>query len=279
MSSCNYRMTSLSTPDFPPAQIDRKSPVPFYFQLKRQLVERITSGAWMAGERMPSELAICQHFGVSRTTVRQALAELEIEGLIRKERGRGTFIAERRPSSWLLQSAHGFHDEALRTGHTVTSRVVRNEIEKLPKWACDSLELAAGSRGLTLERLRWVDERIAMYVVTHLPLRLADVILAADLESGSLYQVLKDQEGLVVVGGRRIVEAVSADVRLAALLEVDADSPLLFVESVSWDAEARPFECYRAWHRADQTKIEVQVAHEEVVTRAGLSVATYEMAR
>lgn len=272
-------MTALSVPQFPPAQIDRASPVPFYFQLKRQLLERIVSGAWKAGERMPSEPAICQHFGVSRTTVRQALAVLENEGLIRKEKGRGTFIAERRPSSWLLQSARGFYDDAVQMGHTVTSRVLRNEIEELPEWACDALELAPGSRGLTLERLRWVDDRIAMYVLTHLPLELAEVLLTADLESGSLYRVLEEQAGLVVVGGRCVVEAVKAEDRLAALLEVDSGSPLLFIESVSWDAETYPFECYRAWHRADQTKIEVQVAHEEVVTKAGLSAAAFGMAR
>jgi GntR family transcriptional regulator len=251
--------------------------VPFYFQLKRQLVERIASGAWKVGARLPSEPAICEHFGVSRTTVRQALAELESEGLIRKEKGRGTFIAEPRPSSWLLQSARGFYEEAARMGHAVTSRVLRSELEELPEWACDALELASGSRGLTLERLRWVDDRIAMYVITHLPLELGEVVLGADLESGSLYGVLEERAGLVVVGGRRVVEAVKAEERLAALLEVDPGSPLLFVESVSWGADGHPFECYQAWHRADQTKIEVQVAHEDVVAKAGLSAAAFGM--
>ncbi len=269
----------MSALELPTSQIDRTSPVPFYFQLKRQLVEQIVSDGWKTGERMPPESAICEHFGVSRTTVRQALAELEREGLIRKEKGRGTFVAQPRPSSWLLQSARGFYDDAVRMGHTVTSRVLRCEVEQLPEWACEALELAAGSRGLTLERLRWVDDRIAMYVVTHLPLRLSEIVLAADLETGSLYRVLEERDGLVVVGGRRVVEAVEAEEKLAALLEVESGSPLLFVESVSWDAQVRPFECYRAWHRADQTKIEVQVAHEEVVTRAGFSPAALGIAK
>jgi GntR family transcriptional regulator len=258
-------------------QIDRNSPVPFYFQLQNQLVEQIVSGAWKVGDRLPSEPAICEHFGVSRTTVRQALAELESEGLIRKEKGRGTFIAQPR-SSWLLQSAHGFYDEAARTGHTVTSRVLRREIEELPEWACEALKVSHGCRGLTLERLRWVDGRIAMYVITHLPLELSEVVFAADLERGSLYQVLEERAGLVVVGGRRVVEAVRAEDGLAALLEVDSGAPLLFVESASWNAQAQPFECYRAWHRADRTKIEVHVAHEEIVTKAGISAPPLRIA-
>ncbi len=264
-------------PELPPSLIDRNSPVPFYFQLKRQLSEQIASGGWSPGDRLPSEPAICGHFGVSRTTVRQALAALENEGLIRKEKGRGTFVAEPQ-SSWLLQSAGGFHAEAARAGHTVTSRILRNEIEELPEWACEALSLPSGSRGVSVERVRWVDERIAMVVLTHLPPDFAEAALGADLATGSLYRVLEERLGVVVFGGRRVVEAVAADDRLAGLLEVPPQSPLLFVESVSWDQRLQPIECYRAWHRADRTKIEVQVAHEELVVKAGFSPSALEIA-
>lgn len=254
--------------------IDRTSPVPFYFQLKKALEDQIVSGRWRVGERLPSEPAICTHFRISRTTVRQALAELESEGLVRKEKGRGTFISEPRSSSWLLQSSHGFYDEAVRGGRIVTSKVLRAEIEVLPQWAADALRLASGSVGMTIERVRWIDDRLVMYVINHLPPELAETVLEADLETGSLYTALEDRNGLSVFGGRRVVEAVRAEDELAPLLEVQPGTPLLFVESVSWDAQLRPFECYRAWHRADRTKIEVQVVHEEVATRAGFSPTT-----
>jgi GntR family transcriptional regulator, N-acetylglucosamine utilization regulator len=254
--------------------IDRTSPVPFYFQLRKLLEEQIVSGRWAPGERLPAESAICKQFALSRTTVRQALAELESEGLVRKEKGRGTFIAEPRSSAWLLQSAHGFHEEGARAGHSITSRVLRQELAVLPQWAADALGLPGGSDGVTLERLRWVDARLVMYVVNHLPPDLADTVLSADLEEGSLYQVLEERQGLAVFGGRRVVEAVPAEGELAVLLEIDAGAPILFVESVSWNAQLRPFECYRAWHRADRTKIQVQVVHEDVATRAGFSPTT-----
>ncbi|HEX2030255.1 MAG TPA: GntR family transcriptional regulator, partial [Actinomycetota bacterium] len=219
----------------PGSRIDRSSPVPFYFQLKKALAEEIAAGRWAVGDRLPSEPSICRHFDVSRTTVRQALAELESEGMIRREKGRGTFVAQPRGSAWLLQSSHGFFEEAVEAGRTVSSRVLRREVGPLPTWACDALDLPPGSEGVTLERLRWVDDRLVMYVINHLPARLADTVLAADLENGSLYRTLEDREGLAVFGGRRLVEAVTALEDLASLLEVEAGSPLLFVESVSWD--------------------------------------------
>jgi GntR family transcriptional regulator len=258
--------------------IDRNSPVPFYFQLKKLLEDAIASGRWAPGERLPSEPEICEEFQLSRTTVRQALAELESEGLIRKQKGRGTFIAEPRSTSWLLQSSHGFYDECVRAGHSVTSRVLRQEVEVLPDWAADALRLPEGSEGITVERLRSIDQRLVMYVLNYLPPDLAETVLSADLERGSLYGVLEERKGLRVVGGRRVVESVSAEGELASLLEVDSGAPILFVESVSWDEQERPFECYRAWHRADRTKIQVQVVHEDVAARAGFSANTMSIA-
>jgi GntR family transcriptional regulator len=255
-------------------RIDRRSPIPYYFQLKRLVADEIQSGRWEPGTRLPSEAELCDRFTVSRTTVRQALGELEREGTLRKEKGRGTFVAELGASSWLLQSSHGFHEDATREGKVVTSRVLRCELEVLPEWAADALLMPAGSHGVTLERVRFVDGQLAMYVVNHLAPRLADTVLAADLEHASLYRTLSEREGLAVAGGRRVVEAATAADELARLLGVEPGAPLLFVESVSWDEDQRPFECYRAWHRSDRSKIEVQVVAGSAVEGVGLSSAS-----
>jgi GntR family transcriptional regulator len=259
------------------ARIDRRSPVPFYFQLKQLIRDEIAGERWLPGERIPSENALCDHFSVSRTTVRQALAELESEGLLVKLKGRGTFVAEPRSSSWFLQSSHGFHDEATRAGREVTSRVMRREVEPLPQWAALALDLPAGSTGVTLERLRSVDGELVMYVVSHLLEELADVVLGTELETGSLYGALKAQRGLEVAGGRRVVEAINARDELASLLEIEPGAAVLQVQAVSWDAGLRPFECYRAWHRSDRTTIEVQVLGQRAAETAGLDPTTLRL--
>jgi GntR family transcriptional regulator len=265
-------MPAASNTTLPPVAIDRRSPIPFYFQLTKLLTREIETGRWGTGERLPSEPAICEQFGVSRTTVRQALAALESEGLVRREKGRGTFVAERRSDGWLLQSAHGFYEEAERAGHAVRSRVLHRGLEPLPAWASNALGVRAGSDGVKVERLRWMDDRLVMYVVSHFPARVAGTLLSADLETSSLYGVLEEREGLTVAGGRRVVEAATAERELATLLEVGLGAPLLHVEAVSWNDRLEPFECYRAWHRADRTKIEVHVVHEEAAAKAGLGL-------
>jgi GntR family transcriptional regulator len=235
--------------------------VPFYFQLAELMEQEIVSGRWRPGERVPSEPDLCERYGLSRTTVRQALARLEQRALINRLKGQGTFVQRAEPGLWLLQSSEGFfQDEVDRLGRTVTSQVLRAEHEPLPAWACQALELPPRSAGATLERLRSVDGRVALYVVNHLVERVAEAALALVNPNESLYRRLRDRAGITPHGGRRTLEAVAAEPRIASLLELERGAPVAFIESVSWDAEMRPFDCYRAWLRTDRTRIDIQAA-------------------
>jgi GntR family transcriptional regulator len=110
-----------------------------------------------------------------------------------------------------------------------------------------------------MERLRSVDGQIALCVTDCLPPQFADVVLAMD-GSQSLYQRLRESHGLEVAGGRRFLEAVAAGKKLARLLQVTPADPLIFIESVSWDTQMRPFHSYRSWLRSDRMRVEVQVS-------------------
>jgi GntR family transcriptional regulator len=242
-----------------PGAINRDSPIPFYFQLAELLEDEISSGRWVSGRRIPSEPDLCDYYGVSRTTVRQALARLEQGGLVARSKGRGTFVLGQRPRSWLIQTEGFFHEEFVRTGHRVTSKILRRERTVLPSWASDALDLPRESQGIILERLRAVDGLVALYVLNYLPDRLGDVVLSMKDPHESLYRRLVAKGVVTISGGRRSVEAVNAGERLAGLLEVDPQAALAYIESVSWDDELRPFDCYRAWLRTDRMQLDIMV--------------------
>ena len=114
---------------------------------------------------------------------------------------------------------------------------------------------------MTMERLRWLDDQVALHVSDHLPERLAKTVLGLkDDPSESLYERIKRLDGIEVAGGRRVVEAAAAGPKLARLLEVERGDPLAFIESVLWDREFRPFHCFRTWLRTDRIRIEMQVS-------------------
>lgn len=242
-------------------KIDRSSPLPFYFQLAELLEHEIMQGRLKPDARVPSEPALCEAFGVSRTTVRQALGRLEQRGLIARRKGQGTFVRAGESGLWLLQSSAGFFQEEVdRLGRSVTSQILRAEPEVLPGWACGALELPIGSKGVTLERLRSVDGQVALYVVNHLVEAFADAALAISNPNESLYRRLKERMDVVPHGGHRTLEAIAAPDGVAEHLELEPGAPVAHIQSVTWDAQMVPFDCYRAWLRTDRTKIEIQAA-------------------
>lgn len=243
-------------------QIDRNSPVPFYFQLAEIVEEEIVSGRLEPGTRLPSEPDLCEQYALSRTTIRQALARLEQKGLITRDKGRGTFVASSKPRSWPIQTTEGFfHDEFVRTGHRVSSRLLRVERATLPRWASDALMLPFDSPGVIVERVRMVDSLVALYVVNCLPESVSEAVLGLGSDE-SLYQRLAEQAGINVIGGQRALEAVIAGPRLAELLEVDPSHPLAYIESVSRDANGGFVDCYRAWLRTDRMRIDITVSSQ-----------------
>jgi GntR family transcriptional regulator len=263
--------------DLPDITIDRGSPIPFYFQLAELLEHEIAAGRLEPGSRLPSEPELCERYSLSRTTVRQALARLEQRGLIDRLKGQGTFVQSAAPGLWLLQSSEGFFQEEVdRLGRTVTSEVLRAERGPLPQWACTLLEVPARSHGATVERLRAIDGKVALYVTNHLPEPFADAALAVSNPNESLYRRLRERAGVAAHGGRRTLEAIPAEPWLAELLELAPNAPVAFIESVAWDAEMRPFDCYRAWLRTDRTRVEIQASGAAAAATQPLSAQAGE---
>ncbi|MGD0874641.1 MAG: GntR family transcriptional regulator [Acidimicrobiales bacterium] len=240
--------------------VDRSSSIPFHLQLRKLLERQIEIGQWRQGDRLPSEPFLSDHYSVSRATVRQALYALEQQGLIRKEKGRGAFVNRTSPGSWLLQWAGGlFDDELSRRGVTVESTVLRACTERLPDWAADALQLNHGSQGVTLERLRRIDGELVVYVVNYLPEEYATILPEiGNTSTASLYGTLREQHDVEVAGSSRMLEAVAASPIIGHLLDVPRRFPLVYIQSVTWDATAKPIDCFRSWLRTDRLRIAVE---------------------
>lgn len=255
-------------PELPEVVIDRGSPVPFYFQLAELLENEIVNGRWAPGARVPSENELCARYQLSRTTIRQALARLEQEGLVSREKGRGTFVSDSRPRSWMIQSTEGFFgDELRRAGRSVSSRILRLDCRELPRWASEALALPSGSEGVVVERVRSVDGLVALYVVNCLSLRTADAVMGLEPDE-SLYQRLLAHGGISLAGGRRSLEAVTAGPKLAKLLELKDGDSVVYIESVTWDESGRPIDCYHAWLRTDRMRLEIEVTAQSATDAA-----------
>jgi GntR family transcriptional regulator len=237
----------------------RAGGLPYYVQVADHLREEIRTGRWTPGELIPSEAGLCEAFGVSRTAIRQALAELVGEGLLHKEKGRGTFVS--RPHvSLAVQETRGFYDEMAELGRPVETRILAQDTDVIPPALAPELGVAMGSQVVRVQRTRAVADENLIFVTTYLPLPRFAAIVNLDLSSVSLYAVLAEHFGVEARTGRRLIEAVKAADPVARHLQVPKGSPLLRVTAVNVDRSGDPFEVFEAYYRGDRTAFEVDVA-------------------
>ncbi|MEV0288928.1 GntR family transcriptional regulator [Kribbella sp. NPDC050820] len=243
---------------------DRSTPLPLYYQLKQWLSARIVSGELQPGEQIPSELELCERFGISRGVVRQALNELQYEGLIDRERGRGTFVSGPKTAEGLISGLRGLAEDAASRGQSIDSRVL--VLREVPASAsvASALELAEGDPVVELERVRSLDGEPHVLALTYLPAALVPGLADRDLSgSESLYRILREDYGLVNVSSRRRVEASVAGAREAELLGVEPGAPLLVLRSVGYAPGQRPLDYFMAYHRGDRSSFEVVLTSPE----------------
>jgi GntR family transcriptional regulator len=237
--------------------IERSSPLPYYAQLAAILRGGIEDGRWRAGESLPSEAELGHTYGLSRTAVRQALSELVLEGLVQREKGRGTFVRHTAVADLVVQEMKGFLDEMESRGRRVDTLVLHQEEMPVPPPVAPLLGVARGTRVLAIDRLRSVGGEPVVAVRTYLPLPRFEGLIDADLNQASLYRLLAKDHGVVPTVGRRRIQAVAADDEQASLLGIKVGAPVLEVTAVGLDSDGQPFEHFVAWYRGDRTSFEI----------------------
>jgi GntR family transcriptional regulator len=245
--------------------IDRDSPVPYYHQLKELLRDEILSGRWPAGVQIPSEPELCRLLDVSRTVVRQALGDLGHEGLLRRRKGLGTFVAEPKIHGRLVQSLTGFHDDMLAQGRVPRTRVLDQRVMPAPKIVAAELGLGEGAPVVMIDRVRSVDDEPIVLVTTYLPQVLVPGLEGIDFTDRSLYQTLAARYGLVIERGHRLLESIAASAACAEQLGIEPGDPLLFLRSVTYLPDGQAIEYYEARHRGDRTILEVDLVRQSPI--------------
>jgi GntR family transcriptional regulator len=244
--------------DLNPA-INRRSYIPLYVQVKDALKDLIEGGGAEPGEQLPGEPELCRIFDVSRTVVRQALRDLELQGLIQREKGKGTFVAEPKLREALFQELTGFYEDMAGKGQPPISEVLTQEVIPATGKIASFLMLKKGADVVHIDRLRFVNGEPMVLVATYLPATRCPGLESVDFTRRSLYEYIEAVYGIVIARGRRVLEAVPASEYEAGLLGVKKGAPLILLDSVSYLTDGTPIEYYHALHRGDRSRFEVEL--------------------
>jgi GntR family transcriptional regulator, nutrient-sensing system regulator len=222
--------------------------VPKYFAVKEQLLESIRDLS--EGSPLPTERVLAEECGVSRTTVRQALAELLVEGRVYRLQGKGTFVA--RPKVVQTLALTSYTQDMQARGLSPASRVIA--AERLPAFpeVAEMLELAPRTEVLRVQRLRLANlEPMAVETLfveaarfPGLEERLTD--------NSSFYELLRTAYRIVLEEAEETIESGIASPSDSQLLGTEMGWPMLLLTRRTWDVEGRPVEFVRSLYRGDR---------------------------
>ena len=227
---------------------------PNYRRIVRVLEDKIQSGEYPPGHRLPPERELCGIFGVSRITARQALAELAHRRLVVRHQGQGTFVARSGIESSLL----GFFSisEALKAdGRLVATRVVSSEVTTPDTGEAIALGCQIGEAVLRIVRVRFVDGDPYALESSTLVLARFPGLDGYDFGARSLYDVLTRDYGVRLVRARETVAPVMLTAAQAELLGVAIEQPALKLLRTTFDAQNVATEASSALIRGDRCQL------------------------
>lgn len=237
------------------------SHIPYYHQLIEIIKQNIQEGVWQPGDQIPSEMELCDSFGISRTVVRQALRELETSEIIVKRKGKGTFVAKPKISEGLIQKLTGFYQDMVERGLTPVTKVLFQDVTRANDKVAEYLDVAPGTDIVEIQRLRFIHDEPIQVVTTYIPLTISPDLPNIDLTHRSLYEYLETANNIKIYRGKRYIEAVLASEEQAKLLDIDEGDPLIMLDSVSYTKSGQAVEYYHALHRGDRSRFEVELVH------------------
>jgi GntR family transcriptional regulator len=234
------------------AAIRSDTGIPLYVQIRNLLKEQIRLGEWSAEDPMPTEDQLGAHFGVSRTTVRQAMTDLEREGLVVRKAGRGTFA--RQPLMVLrMQQMHSFAADLERRG--LRSSRLTISVEKLDAAAEIAHRASEFSERevVHLRQVRYADG-VAVVVFDHyFPYDLCSFFLAMPLDDPEFsVQRTLEEHGIVLSRAKGEISATSASKLEAKYLDVEPGTPLVEIATKSYNSDDRVIEYSKAVVRTDR---------------------------
>lgn len=238
-------------------QLDKTIPVPIYFQLMEIMQGYINEHDH--DFPIPTEGELCEVYGISRPTVRQAINELVVEGLILRYPGRGSFINKKKILQDFLLTIASFNDEMQAKGLKPETRVLSFCERTAPPQVCRKLLQRSDVELYYLSRLRSIDAEPIVLVNTYLAPDIVPGILSHDMERESLYHVIETAFGHKIVRTQRTIEIRLAGSYEASQLRIKEKDPLHYTETVGYIEDGRPVEFSSAYYVGDRNKFTIEV--------------------
>jgi GntR family transcriptional regulator len=247
-------MVVMSTPNITPFSsipLDKDAPTPIYLQIAEGISSLLASGVLPPGYVLPPERVLCEQFGISRMTLRQAMSLLDREGLIDSRRGMGTVVTHSRLRKQ-QQELRSFSEEIRERGGHPESRLISMQVAVPDLSVREFFELHEQQNVYTIQRLRLNDGEPLALELARIPERLCPGLERFDLVKTSLYQILEKSYGLRLESCSEEISAEIPSSQYRKLLSLPRNTAVLVVNRKTYTDDGRAVEFTRSVFRGDR---------------------------
>ena len=235
--------------------VDKKSPIPVYYQLKNIILKKIQSGEYAEGSLIPSERDLGESLDISRMTVRQALNQLVAEGVLYREKGRGTFVSRSKIEQRNIMS---FSDTVAMKGLVPTTRVLHFTKISIDEDIASILGIKANEKVYVLKRLRLANGVPVGIEEDFIPEKYCSSLEKFDLTL-SLYKLIKDEYSYTISYIDNVIEASKPTKEEREQLDISNNVPVLRITGVNYTETDIKLFYERSVYRSDEYKYNVRV--------------------
>ncbi|MDG5473948.1 GntR family transcriptional regulator [Jeotgalibacillus sp. ET6] len=238
--------------------LDKQSHLPIYVQIEERLKSQIKSGAFKSGDPVPSERELSEMYEVSRMTVRQAIMNLVSEGLLYREKGKGTFVSQEKIEQ-PLQGLTSFTEDMRSRGMHPDNKLIGFHKIKPDADIAAKLKLSETDDLFMVKRIRYADQKPMAIETTYIPVKLLPDLNEESVK-GSFYTYIQEKLKLTISHASQSIEALLAEPEEANLLNIQEPSAVLHIERLSYLSNDIPFEVVHSTYRADRYKFRSEIS-------------------
>ncbi|MCM3789982.1 GntR family transcriptional regulator [Domibacillus indicus] len=237
--------------------VENKERIALYTVIKLKIIELIKTGKYKADDQLPTEIEFCEKYNVSRTTVRLALQQLELEGFVKKIQGKGTFVSSEKIQTPITQKIQSFSEQM--KGRNAESKVIEFELIPADEAIAHILNIEENDPVIKLVRIRFAEKEPLQYHTSYIPWKIAPGLSKEECTgSGSLFELLNTKYNVDISEGIESIELTLTDEAVSNYLNVPLNSPAFLSESKTFDKKNNIIEYAQIITRGDRTKFMIK---------------------
>ncbi len=235
--------------------IDKNNPNPYYRQIADWIRKKIATKEWKVNHQLSSEEELSKELGVSRGTIRRAISDLIKEGILIQIQGKGTFVAEKKVFYPFGQELVSFAESMARNGLNFTTKVLEMKTIRADELIQDKFSIKGNKKVLFLKRIRYVDEEPVIVIENYINIEICPGIDQVDFAKTTLFDSIESLSQQKIGFGKRQFNAIGLDKEKAELLSLSINTPVLFLDQITYLDNMTPVEFSNIWLKSDKYAI------------------------